>query len=718
MATRLGVCRLLEGVETVLLAGYGLVVAAETLNELTFVGHLGTVTGVRAERLRTEGRTPLIVDGEVEERQVDPRTGRVLRCDIRLNAASGRKLASGEMKRPEVAEGRDVVNESLVTDARRKALARGLPYYFTCNMKEIALFEVAARPGETDSLQKRYQLADISTSGDVVAVWPQIDSAWTDFLDDLEERLRAVESRRPSVTTGDVVALQKAIGEIADEAIDRTVDQVIHDTTLAESIRGEAAAAFGFSVALNSKFPVDLRRELAQVLRLGAFVIAQKLVLYRVLGEVGPRREDPFSLDPLAPVGHSTDPADVAGALRRASQHAIRRSKDYETAFNPRPLDDAVFVSPRTAVQTEASRVGEVWQNLVDTISGVSWASITQNLVGFLYEAIVDVEFRHLLGQHYTREDVVDLLVSYAVQVPSALVLDPATGGGSFLRSAYARKVALGDVHDQALAEIWGCEIAAFAAELSTITLATANTREPAAYPRVILRDFFDVRPGLKTELQIPDEPDELTFPDVFDAVVGNPPYISYRNQTNQRAVARALKRMPKGMALPLFSGKSDEYVWFMVHATRFLRTGGRMGFIISSAVLFADYGVPLIRFLARHYKIHAVIDSAVERWFIDADTNTVLLWLERCEDHEQRAANDIRFVRLRKPLARLVPEPDQPVARRQAIENLVNDVMAAPGGSADPRMLVTVVQQGEEGGITFTGVDSNQGETLEVDDE
>ena len=649
---------------------------AETLNEVTFVGHLGTVTGVRAERVRTEGRTPLIVHGEVEERQVDPATGRVLRCDIRLNSASGRKLASGEMKRPEVAAGRDVLNEALVADARRKAVARGLPYYFTCNMKEIALFEVAARPGQADDLQKRYKLADINASSDAEAVWPQIDQAWIDFLDDLEDRLRAVETRRPSVTTGDVVALQQAIDAIAEEAIERTVDQVVHDPVLADAIRAEASAAFGFSVALNSKFPVDLRRELLQVLRLGAFVIAQKLVLYRVLSEVGPRREQPFTLDPLAPIGHSTDPDDVAEALRRASQHAMRRSNDYHTAFDPRPLDDAVFVTPRTQSQIDACRVGEVWQALIDSISGVSWAAISQNLVGFLYEAIVDPTFRHLLGQHYTREDVVDLLVTYAVREAGEVVLDPATGGGSFLRSAYERKVALGDTHEQALAEIWGCEIAAFAAELSTVSLATANTREPASYPRVILRDFFAVKPNLRTELQIPGDPEQLSFPAEFDAVIGNPPYISYRHQSNQKAVAAALARHPKDITLPQFSGKSDEYVWFIVHATRFLRNGGRLAFIVSSAILFSDYGVPLIRFIARHFKIDAVIDSAVERWFIDADTNTVMLMLERCENADARRAHDIRFIRLRNPLARLIPNPDDLLKRRQAVEDLVGELL------------------------------------------
>jgi hypothetical protein len=675
---------------------------SNSLNEITFVGHLGTTTSLRAERLRSEGSSPLIANGEVEERQVDPETGRSLRCDIRLNTASGRKLASGEMKRPEVAEGRDVTNDALVNDARRKALARGLPYYFTCNMARVALYSVAARPDQPDKLERIYELAPVTHSSEVEAVHEQIDEAWMEFLDDLEERLRSIESVRPSVTTDDVVALREAIDAVAEEAIGRVSEQVASDEVLAESVRTEAGAAFGFSVALNPKYPIQLRRELEQILRLGAFVVAQKLVLYRVLSEVGPRRETPFSLDSLAPVGHSTDPSDVGEVFRRAAAHAIRRSKDYETAFNPRPLDNVVFLEPKTPEQVEGCRVGEVWQDLVDRISSVSWSAISQNLVGFLYEAVVDPEFRHLLGQHYTPEDVVDLLSVFAIQDAADLVLDPATGGGSFLRSAYARKTLLGDTHEQALAEIWGCEITAFAAELSTISLATANTHEPAAYPRVVLRDFFELEPGMRTELQVPGVPGQLNVPGHFDAVIGNPPYISYRHQTNQAAVLRAMRRLPKDIRIPAFSGKSDEYVWFLVHATRFLVNGGRLAFVVSSAVLFSDYGIPLIRFLAAHYRIRAVVDSAVERWFVDADTNTVLLLLEREDRAEEREANDIRFVRLRRPLARLFPPPGDG-GRRGVIEDFVDEALEAPAGESDPRMMVEVVRQGTDGGVEFS---------------
>jgi hypothetical protein len=688
----------------------------EPLNEVTFVGRLGTITSLRAERRRTEGLPVLIHSGEVEERQIDPETGRFLRCDIRLNTSSGRKLASGEMKRPENPEGRDPRAEGLRFDARRKAVARGLPFYFTCNMAEVVLYEVARRPGDADQERCSIQLAPITRSNDVVSYWPEIEANWIRFLDELERRLSLVETARPSVTTADVILLRDVLDDIVEEAIERTIARVSGDEVLAEQVRSEAFSAFGFSVALSPTFPSDFRQELEQVIRLGAFVIAQKLILYRVLSEAGPKRVIPFELDDLVDVSGSTDPAFVREVFRRATAQAIGRSQDYETAFEPRPLDDVVFLPPVGMEETRACRVGQVWQQLISTVSAVSWEAISQNLVGFLYEAIVDPEFRHQLGQYYTREDVVDILVTFAVREQGDLVVDPACGGGSFLRSAYMRKRALGDTHEQALADLWGFEITAFAAELSTVTLASADTTEPAAYPRVLLRDFFDVKPSLRTELQIPGVDGTLHIPETFDAIVANPPYISYRRQTNQNAVGRAFASEPAGIDLPLFSGKSDEYVWFLVHATGLLRNGGRLGFVVSSAILFSDYGVPLIRFLGHHYRIRAVADSAVERWFPDADTNTVLLLLERETDADVRRQNAIRFLRFRRPLAQLLVSPSHQ-DRRAALEDLVERMLTADISLEDEWFQLNTGLQGDNGGLDFAG-GSDEDDTDEEMDE
>ena len=249
------------------------------------------------------------------------------------------------------------------------------------------------------------------------------------------------------------------------------------DEDLAESVRSEAENTFGFKVALSGAKRAEFRREIQQILRFGIFVEAQKLVLYRVLEDAGPKRRAPFSLDPLTFPASSSDPRAVRRILEQAAEHAIDRSEDFETAFRPQPFAELIFTRPQGAEEIGLCRAGAVWDGLRATISSVAWISISRNLVGFLYELIVEEEFRHSLGQFYTRPDVVDVLTTFAVQSRGDLVLDPATGGGSFLRSVYERKTALGETHEDALATIWGFELTGFAAELSTITLATANSR-------------------------------------------------------------------------------------------------------------------------------------------------------------------------------------------------------------------------------------------------
>lgn len=678
------------------------------MNELTFVARLGGSITLRCERLSDAGQSPLIAKGDVEESQVDA-AGSVRRCDIRLSTIGGRKLASGEVKRPELKEGRDCRNESLRSDARNKAIARGLPYYFTCNMARVVLWRVTELPGIPDKEVREYELAQITHSRQVEPHWATIEGAWLDFIDDLESRLQAEDVTRPIATSTEVLVVRNAINAIADEAITRVTRQVALNRTLAMRIRAEALKVFGFNAALETEYPDRLKEDLLQLLRFGAFVATQKLLLYRVLQDTGPKRTDPFRLDPLAIPSDSTDPSAIHKILLLASAHAIERSRDYETAFTPDPLSELLFIKPKTADEIRDCRVGDVWSRLQSAVDSVSWVAISQNLVGYLYEMIVDPQYRHELGQFYTPEDVVDTLVTYAVRNAADRVLDPAAGGGSFLRSAYIRKTALGDFHHTALESTWGCEITAFAAELSTITLATANTEAPAAYPRVVLRDFFMLQPDQVTDLDIPDSEEDIAIPKSYDAVVGNPPYISYRRITNHSAILQSLKRRKGRLKYPRFSGKSDEYVWFLVHATRFLHAGnpeknvpgGRLSFVVSSALLFADYGVPLIQFLGQHYKIISVVDSMVERWFAYADTNAILLMLERCEDSSERSSNTIRFVRLRRRLANLLARPDEPL-RRQSLEDLVELVTTAPHGDDDPRISVNHVQQGEHGGLSF----------------
>lgn len=320
---------------------------SQPMNELTFAGWLAEFTAARAQRRINTGETVIIASAAIEERQVDG-AGRVRRCDVRFNSASGRKLASGELKRPEVAEGRDPRGEALRSDARRKAVARGLPYYFTCNIADVVLYAVAEMPGQDDVEVGAFPLAPITRSSQATSYRSEIEGHWTEFIDALEAKLTAVGRTRPTVTTEDVIAIRDAIYSAASEALPRVLRRVRGDPGLADELREESAKSFYFPASLDNRYPDQFREELMQMVRFGIFVVTQKLILYRVLEDAGPRRAAPFhfQLDQLEVPQTSTDPTLIQTALDQAFSLAIRRSKDYETAFLPKPFVDLVFSEP------------------------------------------------------------------------------------------------------------------------------------------------------------------------------------------------------------------------------------------------------------------------------------------------------------------------------------------------------------------------------------
>ena len=103
----------------------------------------------------------------------------------------------------------------------------------------------------------------------------------------------------------------------------------------------ESARSFKLSAALDPKFPADFREDLSQILQFGVFVVTQKLILYRVLEEAGPRRSTPFHLDPLTYHAHP---------------RTRRRSRPYSTARSRSPS-----VGPKTMRRRSAPSLSSIW---------------------------------------------------------------------------------------------------------------------------------------------------------------------------------------------------------------------------------------------------------------------------------------------------------------------------------------------------------------------
>lgn len=285
-------------------------------------------------------------------------------------------------------------------------------------------------------------------------------------------------------------------------------------------------------------------------------------------------------------------------------------------------------------------------------------------------------------GQFATPVDVADLLLGFCLRRPDDRLLDPSCGDGALLRRAARWRgwLASGEARGGAL---HGIELdpaaAAVAAAIPGVTVERANflTADPAHYP-------------------------------AFDAIVGNPPYtraewIGRLDAASQPSLfpddlpggpTPTAALLPGELAAAL-DGRAGLYAYFFLHSLGFLREGGRLGFVAPNGWLDVAYGDGLKRFLLDHFRVVAVIESAVERWFAAARVNTCLLVLERAGAPADRATNRARFVRLRRPLRQLLgPETDS--RRVTAVEQLVTRLLPPTDRLTD----AAAVRVREQGGL------------------
>ncbi len=126
---------------------------------------------------------------------------------------------------------------------------------------------------------------------------------------------------------------------------------------------------------------------------------------------------------------------------------------------------------------------------------------------------------------------------------------------------------------------------------------------------KIIIDDFFN----------LPPEP-------VYDAVIGNPPYIRYqgfRGTARARAQEAALRA---GVSL---TALASSWAAFVIHASQFLRPGGRMGFVLPAELLSVNYAGPVRRFLFENFgSVELVLFE--RQIFPDAEADVVLLMADR----------------------------------------------------------------------------------------
>lgn len=207
------------------------------------------------------------------------------------------------------------------------------------------------------------------------------------------------------------------------------------------------------------------------------------------------------------------------------------------------------------------------------------------------------------LGAYYTDSQVAEFLVRWAVRNSADTVLDPAFGGGVFLRAACRRLRELGG---NPSAQVYGVELDSAVHR----HIGEKLCEDGVAPINLVASDFFAITPDRMAPV---------------DAVVGNPPFIRYQRFTGDvraRALARAAEQ---GLKL---SELSSSWLPFLVHSIRMLRPGGRLAMVIPFEIGHALYAVPVLKHLDRKFESVTFLTFR-KKLFPDLSQDTLLLLAE-----------------------------------------------------------------------------------------
>jgi type I restriction-modification system DNA methylase subunit len=354
-------------------------------------------------------------------------------------------------------------------------------------------------------------------------------------------------------------------------------------------------------------------------------------------------------------------------------------------------------------------------KDFIHKIGEYDFSKINYEILGNIFQRLIPENERHKLGQYYTRSDVVGLIVGFCVRNADDKVLDGACGAGTFLIRSYVRKKLLNPrkAHRELLEDLYGVDIAKFPAHLSMINLASRDLSEIENHPNIIQRDFFDILPAneyFSTELRIETLSGRrrtIKMSKEFDVVVMNPPYTRQeeiedileeeKSKAYKRCIEdwKTISRYPRGKK-PKLSKRSSIYVYFFIHGGYFLKEGGRLGLITSNSWLDADYGRHLQRFFLENFKIKAIIESKVEKWFEDPKINTAITILEKCFNPEERNNNLVKFVQLKRPLTEFIPPTEDEKERWTYVEKVVKFIDSKECHYEDDKIRIFTKKQKE----------------------
>ena len=139
----------------------------------------------------------------------------------------------------------------------------------------------------------------------------------------------------------------------------------------------------------------------------------------------------------------------------------------------------------------------------------------------------------------------------------------------------------------------------------------------------------------------------EEQFPEKFDVVIGNPPYVqlSMDNKVRQNVKEYLIKRFESSM------GRLNTFGFFTRFGIDILKNDGLFGFIIPNTILTQDYYEKLREMILDSCKIESIV-SFSDLPFKDAVVENIILILRKTDSKEERMKNDVKVFNVNDTLS------------------------------------------------------------------
>jgi len=549
------------------------------------------------------------------------------------SSTSNRKIVSFELKNSKW----DATDDILVNDAALKAMNNGYEYFVTGTPRQLVVFKTFQEGVPLNERKlKVYTISSVRKDDDILlpSYEKEIIAKLKVFLIELSNLIHGVkEVHWDGIDKIFVNKLSAYILEASAHMFNPMYEKIKGDSFFRNKLKEYLQSQDIFNVTTNFD-----SNDVYNISQLSNYLLYLKIMFYTYL-----QREVP-ELN-LRVLEIPEDKKLLNKTLRARFDDVLKH--DFELIFTKNILDDFEF---------DANYVSALKAN-IKQIGNLDFAGLNADIIGAIYNTLIDNQEQHDRGQHFTNTNEVDIVNAFCITPKTKFVLDTGCGAGTFLVRAYLlikfyhNKLS----HQEILERIWGIEIGPFPAFLATMNLSLLDIRCLDNYPVIINNDFANIRngstyTGIFLNVQktfkvknLGSKRAEVVIPQ-FDACVGNPPYIRQELILNKEDWSKLIE---VEFGLKKINQQSDLYVFYLMHTASFLKVGGRLGYVISASWLDVSFGAGLQKYLLDYFKVIAIIDHQRTRSFETALINTVILILERCDNSEERGLNEIKFVRV-----------------------------------------------------------------------